>query len=132
MSLFFLIFFKVKFDLNFFLFKERIKEDNREAQNLKELLANRINDYVEEVLMPYFGNLICFVKECEIIIEKENFNALKAYESNYFCFKAGFVFLLKFERTNTFISKNYLLIELTLELLVSKFKKYFSFKIQLI
>lgn len=84
MSLFFLIFFKVKFDLNFFLFKERIKEDNREAQNLKELLANRINDYVEEVLMPYFGNLICFVKECEIIIEKENFNALKAYESKYF------------------------------------------------
>ena len=31
--------------------------------------------------MPYFGNLICFVKECEIIIEKENFPALKTYES---------------------------------------------------
>lgn len=60
---------------------ERIKEDNREAQNLKELLANRINDYVEEVLMPYFGNLICFVKECEILIEKENLSSLKAYES---------------------------------------------------
>ena len=68
--------------------------------------------------MPYFGNLICFVKECEIIIEKENFNALKAYESNYFWFKEGFVFRLKFQRTNIFISKNYLLIELILELLV--------------
>lgn len=68
------------FNYSFYL-KERIKEDNREAQSLKELLANRINDYVEEVLMPYFGNLICFVKECEIIIEKENFPALKTYES---------------------------------------------------
>ena len=63
------------------LLKERIKEDNREAQNLKELLGNRINDYVEEVLMSYFGNLICFVKECEIIIEKDHLNMLKSYES---------------------------------------------------
>lgn len=61
--------------------KERIKEDSRESQALKELLTNRINDYVEEVLMPYFGNLICFVKECEILIEKENMTSLKAYES---------------------------------------------------
>jgi hypothetical protein len=76
-----LFYIVLDYNNNFDLFKERIKEDNREAQNLKELLASRINDYVEEVLMPYFGNLICFVKECEIIIEKENTNALKAYES---------------------------------------------------
>lgn len=61
--------------------KERIKEESRESQALKELLSNRINDYVEEVLMPYFGNLICFVKECEILIEKDNINSLKSYES---------------------------------------------------
>ncbi len=42
-----------------------------------------MNDYVEEVLMPYFGDLICFVKECEIIIEKEeNVALLKSYESH--------------------------------------------------
>lgn len=41
----------------------------------------RINDYVEEVLMPYFGNLICFVKECEIIVEKEDPSLFKPYES---------------------------------------------------
>jgi vacuolar protein sorting-associated protein 52 len=71
------------YDLMLSVIVERIKEDNnREAQNLKELLNNRINDYVEEVLMPYFGNLICFVKECEIIIEKENFTALKSYETH--------------------------------------------------
>ena len=71
------------YDLMLSVIVERIKEDNnREAQSLKELLSNRINDYVEEVLMPYFGNLICFVKECEIIIEKENFVALKTYESH--------------------------------------------------
>jgi hypothetical protein len=34
--------------------------------------------------MPHFGNLICFVKECEILIEKENVNSLKAYESNFY------------------------------------------------
>ena len=50
--------------------------------NIKELISNRINDYVEEVLMPFFGNLICFVKECEILIEKDNIIALKSYESN--------------------------------------------------
>jgi hypothetical protein len=61
--------------------QERIKEESRESQNLKELLTNRINDYVEEVLMSYFGNLMCFVKECEILIEKDNISLLKPYES---------------------------------------------------
>jgi vacuolar protein sorting-associated protein 52 len=58
-----------------------VKEESKETQSIKELLASRINEYVEEVLMPYFGNLICFVKECEIIIEKDNLNLLKPYES---------------------------------------------------
>jgi len=70
------------YDLMLSVIAERIKEDNREAQGLKELLNTRINDYVEEVLMPYFGNLICFVKECEILIEKENPSLLKPYESH--------------------------------------------------
>jgi hypothetical protein len=55
------------------------------------LLASRISDYVEEVLMPYFGNLICFVKECEILIEKENLNGLKTYESHVGPLIKGFV-----------------------------------------
>jgi hypothetical protein len=70
--------------LNLFLIlKERNKEESRESQGLKELINIRINDYVEEVLMPYFANLICFVKECEIIIEKDNLSLLKTYESEY-------------------------------------------------
>lgn len=32
--------------------------------------------------MSYFGNLICFVKECEILIEKDNVSQLKPYESH--------------------------------------------------
>ena len=70
---------------------ERIKEENREAQTLRDLLNNRTNDFVEEVLMPYFGNLMIFVKECEILIEKENFSSLKSYESK-FKSKVFFVF----------------------------------------
>ncbi len=34
--------------------------------------------------MPYFGNLICFVKECELLIEKDNLSSLKTYESKNF------------------------------------------------
>ncbi len=43
---------------------------------------SRINDYVEEILISHFGNLICFVKDCEILIDKENVNQLKSYESH--------------------------------------------------
>ena len=64
--------------------QERIKEDSHEAIGLKELLNNRINEYVEEVLTPYFGNLIRFVKECELIIEKGNSDILKTYESKFY------------------------------------------------
>jgi hypothetical protein len=42
--------------------KERIREDSQEAISFKDLLNNRINEYVEEVLTPYFGNLMRFVK----------------------------------------------------------------------
>lgn len=70
------------YDLMLSVIAERAKEENRESQGLKDLLNVRINDYVEEVLMPYFGNLICFVKECEIIIEKDNADLLKPYESH--------------------------------------------------
>lgn len=79
------------YDLMLTVISERIKEENREAQTLRDLLNNRTNDFVEEVLMPYFGNLIIFVKECEILIEKENFNSLKSFESR---FKS--IFFLKF------------------------------------
>lgn len=78
------------YDLMLSVIAERVKEDNREAQGLKDLLNIRINDYVEEVLMPYFGNLICFVKECEIIIEKDNPSLLKPYESHVNSLVKGF------------------------------------------
>jgi vacuolar protein sorting-associated protein 52 len=70
------------YDLMLSVILEKFKEDNRESQNIKELLSSRVNDYVEEVLITYFANLICFVKDCEIIIEKDNLNQLKSYESH--------------------------------------------------
>ena len=59
------------------------------------MLNSRINDYVEEVLMPYFGNLICFVKECEILIEKDNFSGLKSYESKKMLLNSIILFDIK-------------------------------------
>ena len=46
------------------------------------MLSARTNDYVEEILVSYFGNMICFIKECEILLDKENFSALKSYETH--------------------------------------------------
>ena len=56
--------------------------------------------------MPYFGNLICFVKECEILIEKENPSLLKPYESktlNLFILSQRIIFILKKGHVNPLV-----------------------------
>ncbi len=52
-------------------------------------MNNRIDEYVEEVLQAFYGNLIVFVKECEIIIDRGNIDSLKQFEGIFLClFKA--------------------------------------------
>jgi hypothetical protein len=64
--------------------KERVKEDSSvELTSFKDLLNNRINEYVVEVLAAFYGNLIVFVKECEIIVDRGHLDALKPFEGRY-------------------------------------------------
>lgn len=38
-------------------------------------------EFVEEMLYPHFGAMISFVKECDILIEKNDIDTLNKYES---------------------------------------------------
>jgi vacuolar protein sorting-associated protein 52 len=77
------------YDLILNIIQERIinnKMDNELIpkeilNNFQELISARINEYVEEVLSPYFGLLIKCVKECELFIDKSNLDSLKQYET---------------------------------------------------
>ena len=64
--------------------KERLKEDSIEASGVRQRLNDSIDEYVEVILNPYFGNLIQFVKECELIIEKGNVDSLKKFEGKLY------------------------------------------------
>ena len=44
---------------------ERTRDNTKEAENFREQLSARSNDYVEEILGPHIGGIIHFVKECE-------------------------------------------------------------------
>jgi len=70
------------FDLILSLLTERLKEDSNEAAGVKQRLKDSIDEYVEVILNPYFGNLIQFVKETELIIEKGNVDSLKTFEAS--------------------------------------------------
>lgn len=38
----------------------------------KSLLTSRTEEYIDEVLAPYFGGIMAFVKEAELRLEQNN------------------------------------------------------------
>jgi hypothetical protein len=56
-----------------------LTEETRETVSFKELQQMHIGRYIEEVLFPYFGALIKFVKECEPLIEQNHMELLRRY-----------------------------------------------------
>ena len=63
------------------IFQEKTTDDSKETASFKELLSARIQEYIEEILSPYFGGMISFVKDCELIIESGNsVEVLKRHE----------------------------------------------------
>lgn len=60
---------------------ERKKDDSSEAELLRTQLNKKIIDFVDEVLYPHFGQLITFVKEVETLLEKNDAELLKRYET---------------------------------------------------
>lgn len=48
--------------------------------SFREQLSGRSAEYVEEILSPYFGGVMQFVKEGEALVEKGQSDALKKQE----------------------------------------------------
>ncbi|XP_036362819.1 vacuolar protein sorting-associated protein 52 homolog [Octopus sinensis] len=74
-----LVFLINNYDMMLNVIMERT-EDSKECESFQELLSARTQEFIEEVLAPHFGGMVSFVKECEVIIEKGNLDALKNEE----------------------------------------------------
>ncbi|CAL4179189.1 unnamed protein product, partial [Meganyctiphanes norvegica] len=75
-----LIFLINNYDMMLTILSEKTREDSRECERLKELLAGRTSEYIEEVLAPHFGGMLTFVRETDHLIANNNIQALKEYE----------------------------------------------------
>ncbi|VDO20049.1 unnamed protein product, partial [Brugia timori] len=64
------------------ILNERITFDSKEKSSFWELKQNRINEYVELMLRPHFGDLMSFVNECEPLIEQGHKQLLIRYSDN--------------------------------------------------
>ncbi|XP_054716270.1 vacuolar protein sorting-associated protein 52 homolog [Uloborus diversus] len=73
-----LIFQINNYDMMLNVLLERTKEDSRESESFKDLLNARIMEYVEEILSPYFGGMMTFVKDCEKYLERGQMDCLKS------------------------------------------------------
>lgn len=60
--------------------RSNVKDDSKDIEEIKLQLNKRIQEIVEELLYPHFGSLICFVKDCEVYLEREDTDSLKRNE----------------------------------------------------
>uniref|UniRef100_A0A915Q7R8 Vacuolar protein sorting-associated protein 52 homolog n=1 Tax=Setaria digitata TaxID=48799 RepID=A0A915Q7R8_9BILA len=70
------------YDLILNILEERITFDSKEKSSFWELKQNRINEYVELILRPHFGDLISFVNDCEPLIEQNHKQLLIRYSDS--------------------------------------------------
>ncbi|XP_064650085.1 vacuolar protein sorting-associated protein 52 homolog isoform X2 [Lineus longissimus] len=75
-----LIFLINNYDMMLNVIMERTTDDSKESESFKELLAARTQEFVEEILAPHFGGMIAFVKDCEVQLERNNVDYLRAQE----------------------------------------------------
>ena len=57
-----------------------IRDDSKVIEEIKLQLNKRIQEIVEELLYPHFGSVICFVKDCEVFLERDDPESLKRNE----------------------------------------------------
>lgn len=60
---------------------EKAKEESKESESIKQQINKRVHDFVEELLYPFFGSMISFVKDCEAYLDKQDQAALKKEEN---------------------------------------------------
>ncbi|XP_054282632.1 vacuolar protein sorting-associated protein 52 homolog [Macrosteles quadrilineatus] len=75
-----LIFLINNYDMVLSILMERTRDSSKEMDSFREQLSGRSAEYVEEILSPYFGGVMQFVKEGEALVEKGQGDALKKQE----------------------------------------------------
>ncbi|KAG9510079.1 Vacuolar protein sorting-associated protein 52-like protein [Fragariocoptes setiger] len=77
-----LIFMINNYDHILSVFKRAVgKEDNsKDIEDIKLLISKRTQEIVEELLYPHFGSIICFVKDSEVYLERNDQESLKRNE----------------------------------------------------
>ena len=63
--------------------QERTKDNSKESETFRELLAMRTAEYVEETLQPHFGGLMQFVRDAEAMVERGDAEALRREEREF-------------------------------------------------
>jgi len=85
-----LIFVINNYDVVLSILSERTSGESKEAESFRAQFTNRSNEYVEEVLMPHFGDLIVFLKEAESLVERKEAERLKTREREIGQIVSGF------------------------------------------
>ncbi|CAH0558360.1 unnamed protein product [Brassicogethes aeneus] len=75
-----LIFLINNYDMILGIIMERTRDNSKEAETFKARLSSKSGEYAEEILYPYFGEIIQYVKECEYFFEKAMIEELKGME----------------------------------------------------
>ncbi|TKR81701.1 hypothetical protein L596_015532 [Steinernema carpocapsae] len=70
------------YDVILNILDERVTTDSKERTSFWELQQTKISSYVEEMLNPYFGQLIAFVNECEPLVEQSHTQLLIRYANS--------------------------------------------------
>ena len=64
-----------------FYLKAYTSEDSSECDAVKSLLRDRIDEYVKEVLIPYFSPLISFVRDSDQFLSDGNIKQLESKQN---------------------------------------------------
>lgn len=75
-----LIFLINNYDMILSIIMERTRDNCKEAEVFKSRLAAKSGEYAEQILFPYFGEMIQYAKECEHYSENSKMDELKAME----------------------------------------------------
>ncbi|XP_074653909.1 vacuolar protein sorting-associated protein 52 homolog [Tubulanus polymorphus] len=75
-----LLFLINNYDMMLGVIMERTQDESKESETFKEQLAAKTHEFIEEILSPYFGGIVAFVKDCEIALEKQNTDILRHQE----------------------------------------------------
>ncbi|OWA52690.1 Vacuolar protein sorting-associated protein 52-like protein [Hypsibius exemplaris] len=86
-----LIFMINNYDAIWSVMQEHMQqEDSRDTEAVKAVLGQRINDFVEQLLSPYFGPMIEFIKHSEVAVDRGQPETVKLDEKKIGSIIRGF------------------------------------------